>query len=155
MPRIIQTNPDGSPIGNYLSQSAVGRPFQTGTLREFGQDGVAIYSGEINFDITASVTYPMMQFVLDRPAFFRCQFSALFQKLQATNTAIGFNIKIDGISVWIESTAFVGGGYNSVPPSDVELWIPANKTVEVILINPSTAATSNLNATAVFIGKYI
>jgi hypothetical protein len=112
------------------------------------------YSGEINFDVTASASYQMMKFSLTEEARFKVNFGALYKVLQSTNSGYGYNIVIDGISVWNFSSDTSGGRNGDPNTSDIKIYIPANATTEILLLNPDASA-GLLKATCVLNGKYL
>ena len=155
MPRIIQTNPDGSSISNYLTQSARGRPFQTGAIRTLPNGMLFGYSGPVSYDISASATYNMMDFQLENTALLRFNFSGLFTALQVANQAFGYRIIVDGITVYNYSSDTRAEAYGGSPQAlDIQIIAPANKTVEVLLLNPDASANL-IEATCIVIGEQI
>ena len=150
MPRIIQTRPDGSPLPNYLTQSAIGRPFQTGVIRRYPSGIYIGYSGVVSFDVSASATYPLMDFQLDRDIVFDGQFCWDADELVANN--LGMLISIDGTTAI--RTVFSGDyrGADSVPK--FKLFVPANKVCDILLLNPD-ALTNLVGANVTLIGTEI
>jgi hypothetical protein len=155
MPRIIQTNPDGSPVSNYLTQSARGRPFQTGVIRELPSGFVYGYSGEINYDISASASYTMLDFQLTRDTLFKMAFRADLNVLGSGSASIGYQVSIDGIAVmnmtWDTNPAGDGVMNGNWEGS---LFVPANKPCSILLLNPDSQ-TSLVKATMTLTGNYI
>ena len=138
MPRIIQTNPDGSPIPDYLTQSAVGRPLRIGTIQMSPSGLLYGYSGEVNFDGTAAASYPFMDFQLYNSVLFKLYFSADYSTL-STNK-IGYSIAIDGTTVFYYTTRNIADAPESWPTViENEFIVPANKAVQILLLNPQAS----------------
>tara|TARA_R100000808_G_scaffold12935_1_gene31857 strand:- start:647 stop:1099 length:453 start_codon:yes stop_codon:yes gene_type:complete len=150
MPRIIQTNPDGSPVSNYLTQSARGRPFQTGVVRRYPSGLYIGYSGTVSFDVSASATYPLMDFQLDRDVVFNGQFCWDADQLIANN--LGMLISIDGTTAIRTVFSADYRGADSIPK--FKLFVPANKVCDIQLLNPD-ALTNLVRANVTLIGNEI
>ena len=150
MPRIIQTNPDGSNVSNYLTQSAVGRPFQTGVIRRLPSGVLFGYSGEVNYDITAAASYPMLDFQLERDSIFSFYFS--YDGTTAAGVDVGLKIAIDGVTVFYYTNE--RQNYASIGVSTSDFLVPANKTCNVDLLNPNTSAVL-VKGNVTLIGKEI
>ena len=154
MARIIRTLADGSQPSTFLNQSRIGVPLQTGVIRETQSGLLYGYSGEIDFDVTAAASYQMITFSLDRDSIFKVHFSALYKILQSVNGGYGYDISIDGNTIWNFSTDTSGGRNGGPNAADTEILIPARKDVIINVLNPDATA-SLLKATVVLIGEYI
>jgi hypothetical protein len=155
MPRIIQTNPDGSSISNYLTQSARGRPFQLGRVNTTPSGILYGYSGNINYDLTASATYNMMDFQLERDAFLKAEFNADWASVEGSNADVGFQIDVDGTTVgtvsWSRSNWRLVG---SIPAWAFSLYVPANKQCRIFLTNLNASNLAVVNANCTLTGEY-
>ena len=154
MPRIIQTNPDGSEVSNYLTQSASGRPFQTGAIRVLPNGKLFGYSGLVSFDLTAAATYDMINFQLDQDALFNITWMADWAGIENAGVRIGFIITIDGTTVqrvqWGEASS---AGYPRQIP-DSNLFVPAHKFCDIKIMN-NDASASNFQINNTLLGEFI
>ena len=149
----IKTNPDGSSIPIYLSQSAVGRPFQTGRIQTLPNGDLFGYSGLINYDVAAAATYPMLDFQLENTAFFQMFFSLNYKVMLSSGRTYGYLINIDGTDT-IKYTNDVSSGGRMDGVILTNFIIPANKQTLISLLNPD-AGTDLLEANITLIGKQI
>jgi len=154
MPRIIQTNPDGSPIGSFLNQSRRFRnlnPVQPNSIVQLSSDKFFVYSGVVQGDVSVPASISLIN--IDDIGTRDCMIKILPFYGQpnsgAGNTALGIEIKINDVSI-----------YNSqrVDPDNSREWpseffIPRQSRLEIISLNTSGNNTQNRGVNVT--GEYI
>lgn len=150
----LQTLADGSPIPRYDTQSPK-TVFTVGKIQTLGNI-IYGYSGMVNFDVTASVTYPLLRFTLEKNAMLKCIFNADWDLLEANNHAIGVMISIDGINVirvaWELAAADNGFGQSAW---QTEFFLPAGRDCNIVVLNPDASAVPTYNSNINMVGQYV
>lgn len=143
------TLPDGSPLPTFLTQSP-NTPFTVGKV-QYLQNKFYAYSGMVDFDLTVAVTYPLLNFTLERDSIIKPQFSCNFDLIDATGTAVGWLVSIDGIEIykWVADAPAEYGVYHN--PT---LLIPANRECNIAVMNPDASADL-LQANCSLVGEYV
>jgi hypothetical protein len=141
---------------DYLKQTPTG-PFQVGRIYE-GQGGhLWGFSGMIDFDVTAAAFYDMLDFSLTRDAVFQLSFNCDWNVLQGTNSDVGVEVTVGGLSVirqvWdIGGSGANRGGYRG--PWTVTFVAPASRVVDINVLNPDAGADL-LQANVVLTGQFL
>ena len=157
MPRIIQTNPDGSPVSDYLAQSARGRPFHVGRVQTLPDGRVYGYSGLINFDVSVSATYEMIKFQLERDVLLQAHFEADWRSAYTIGDDIGFQISIDGTEIyrWTSKLPAWGGNTAIYEVQPYGFLVPANKECIINIMNLESSASSTINGNVTLLGHQL
>tara|TARA_R100001594_G_scaffold148144_2_gene202673 strand:- start:961 stop:1419 length:459 start_codon:yes stop_codon:yes gene_type:complete len=150
MPRIIQTNPDGSPVGNYLTQS---RRFQNvnpiqKTQFQVLPSGIRYaYSGTDNAGVAGAISITMLDIVDTGDVDLLCilNYSTNFDVVPS-NEYTGFSVTINDSEIFFtRSDADIG-----LPRIEsYEFICPAHSNLKVL----GLAQTTTADRTASIIGK--
>jgi polyisoprenoid-binding protein YceI len=144
------TTASGSPLPDYLTQTNIGVPLQTGVIREIS-GALYGYSGAINFDVTAAATYTMMRFTLDRTSVLTARFNIKHGKLG--NAEFGYSVNVDGVDIMFWSSNNSAGKVLDVDP--YPFLIPSQKEVIINLLNLGGEAYTNIDANVTLMGQYV
>jgi hypothetical protein len=156
MPRIIQTNPDGSPIGSFLNQSRRFRNLnlvQPNSIINVGQNKYFIYSGSVQGDVSvpASITLINIDDIGNQDSEMHIQPFYGIVASGTTGTQLGVEVKINDITVY-KAQSGRSTDFNQVD-NNIELFIPRQSKLEVISIN--TSGNNSQERGANITGKYI
>ena len=153
MPRIIETTASGSPVPDFLTQSPR-TPFNAGKVYTVG-DILWGYSGMVDFDITASTSYDLIRFTLERNAMINCGFNCDWNVLEGSSSDTGCEISIDGTSIirvaWENQQIRYGSGRS---PWYANFFLPAERDCHIVVLNPDAGADL-LQANVTLSGQYL
>ena len=110
------------------------------------------YSGMINYDVTASFAYRMLQFSLTKDSRFRVFWNADWRQAQLGGADLGLLINIDGIDV-VEQTVPTAN-ISSYGTWVTDFYIPENAETTISLLNPSAGA-GLVKGNIIMNGKYL
>ena len=146
----LQTLADGSPIPRYDTQSPK-TVFTIGKIQTLGNI-IYGYSGIVNFDITAALTYPLLRFTLEKNAMIRAQYQQNWRAAAVAGIQGGFQVSIDGVIV--HSWKAQIDNDNQYVPTVTDFLLPAGRDCNIVVLNPDTSAAL-IQANCIVQGQYV